>query len=208
MKTRLLFLTMLFVLVSCGLYAQQEKSLRIHQVGINFSNLNSFGLHYKTGSEKTLLRLSLLALNTGQNSSWGRSEDSLEVKSSSYGAGFRLGFEKRIPIVTKLNFVWGVEAGINYTYQKQKRNDSYTYYNDYETVDWRIMPVVNLILGVTYTIADHLVVGAEIGPGIQYSYGKSKTTNYTRTVEQTNTGFGFYFSTSSANLTLAYRFGK
>jgi hypothetical protein len=205
MKTRIIYFAMFFVFVSNGIFAQQEKSLRIHQVGINFSSLNSFGLHYKTGGEKTLLRLSLLSLNLGQNSNWGRAEDSLDIKQISYGAGFRLGFEKRIPVYAKLDFRWGLEAGVNWAYNKQK---SESLNGHYENTDWRFSPMVNAILGVTYTIADHLVIGAEITPGIQYSYGKSIVTAFERTIETTYSSVGFGFSNSFASLSIAYQFGK
>jgi opacity protein-like surface antigen len=205
MKKTVICLALFFVLFSGGAFAQQEKSLRIHQVGIKFSNLNSFGLQYKTGGEKTLLRLSVLSLNMGLNANWGKPEDSLEIKSSNYGAGFLIGFEKRIPVIAKLDFIWGLEAGVSYFYQKQKQA---SIGNDYETKDWRLSPGLDVILGVNYTFSDHLVIGAEITPGIYYAYGKTKTTTNSVTSDRTNSNFGFSFNNTSAALTLAYRFGK
>ncbi len=205
MKTRVLCFTMLLAFSAGPIFAQHEKSLRIHQVGLNFSSLNSFGLHYKTGSEKTLLRLSLLSLNLNQNSNWGRAEDSLDMKQQSYGIGFTLGFEKRIPIISHFDFIWGLQAGSYYTYHKNK-SESKT--NGYESSEWRITPLIEAVLGVNYTISDHLVIGAEIAPGIMYSFGKTTSTANTKTVEITNSTFGFYFTNNSANLSLAYRFGK
>ena len=206
MKTRALFFTMLFVSISCGIFAQQEKPVHYTQVGLNFSSLNSFGIHYKTGGEKTLLRLTLLSLNLGQTARWGRPQDSIDIKNQSYGVGFRLGFEKRVPVVARFDFIWGLEAGCNYNYQKQKLDQ--IYYTNNEIVDWSITPIVDLILGATYTISDHLVIGAEILPHIQYSYGKTKSTNYVKTTETTNSVFSLGFSNNSASLSIAYRFGK
>ncbi|MFZ4562775.1 MAG: hypothetical protein ACOYNU_05290 [Bacteroidales bacterium] len=205
MKKTVSCFALFFFLVSFGAFAQQEKSLRIHQVGIRFSNLNSFGLQYKTGGEKTLLRLSVLSLNMGQNALWGKTEDSLDIKSSNYGVGFMIGFEKRIPVIAKLDFIWGLEAGMSYFYQKQKQA---SIGNDYETIDWRLSPSVDVVLGVNYTFSDHLVIGAEITPGIYYAYGKTKTTISSVTSDRTNSNFGFSFNNTSAALTLAYRFGK
>jgi len=198
---------MIFAVISCGLLAQQEKPLHYYQVGIQFSSLNSFGLNFKTGNEKTLFRLSLLTMNLGLNSNNMGSSDSVVNKASSYGAGIRLGFEKHVPVLARFNFIWGLEAGCNFSYQKQKRN---TNTDDIvnENSGWGLSPLVNVILGVTYTIADHLVLGAEITPGIQYSYMESKTTTYNRTIEQTNSAFGFGFNNNSASLSVAYRFGK
>lgn len=205
MKNRVLSFTMLFAFISCGLFAQQNPETKIHQVGINFSSLNQFGIHYKSGNEKTLLRMSLLSINLASYSDWGRAEDSLENKQQSYGFGFRLGFEKHLPIVKRLDFIWGLEAGGNFNYQKMK-NEQVNY--NVERTSWMITPLVDVVLGVTYTFADHLVVGAEITPGIQYSFGKTKTTSSTQTVETTSSSVGFGFSNNSASLSLAYRFGK
>jgi len=205
MKTHVLYFTMLLSFISSGVFAQENPTPKIHQVGITFSSLNQFGMNYKTGSEKTLLRLSLLSLNLGNDSQWGKTEDSLDVKQQNYGAGFRLGFEKRVPVVTHFDFIWGLEAGINYNYQKTKFQDLY---NDYERTSWNIMPLVNVILGVNYTIGEHLVIGAEITPGFHYSVGKTEYTSYNQTKETTSSSFGFGFNNNSANLSVAYRFGK
>ena len=205
MTKRVIYFAMFFMFLTGGLLAQQEKPLRIHQVGINFSSLNSFGLHYKTGSEKTLLRLSLLSLNLGNNANWGRAEDSVDVKAQNYGAGFRIGFEKHVPIIKKFDFIWGLETGCSYFYERQKIEMPY---NDRDHTSWNITSMVNLILGATYTISDHFVFGAEITPGIHYTYGKSKNVYPESSVEQTNSSFGFGFSNNFASLSLAYRFGK
>ncbi|MEI7663265.1 MAG: hypothetical protein WCK34_13740 [Bacteroidota bacterium] len=210
MKTRFAVLTLMFSVISCGIFAQQENKLHYTQAGITFSSLNNFGLTFKTGGEKTLLRVSLLSLNLGKSSNQGRVQDSIDASTSSYGVGFRLGFERHLPIYNHFDFIWGFEAGCSYTNQKQKRNMS-GLYNDYESNSWSIIPLADVILGVTYTISDHLVLGAEITPGVQYSFGKTKTTNYTgitSTTEQTNKNFNFGFNNNAASLSLAYRFGK
>jgi len=211
MKTHIIYLTLLFCFCNSTIIAQQEKTIRVHQVGISFSSLDYFGMHYKTGGEKTLLRLTFLSLNTDLSSSWGRPQDSIDMSSQHYGAGFRLGFEKRVPIVSKLDFIWGLETGCNYNYQKQKIESIYINNKD-ESISWGITPMIDLILGITYLISDHLVIGAEITPGISYTFGKTKNTMNSpyssRQTEVTNSDFHFGFSNGAACLTLAYRFGK
>jgi len=210
MKKLTPYFTMLFIFISCGTYAQQEKPHHVNQVGLNFSSLNSFGLHYKTGGEKTLFRLTLLSLNLGTSSIWGRSQDSIDYKERQYGAGFRLGFERRVPIVSHLAFIWGLEAGCNFNYAYQKRESIYVY-NNAESVGWSLIPMIDVVLGLTYTIADHFVIGAEIAPYLGYTYGKTNITNYTpdtRKIEETTSGFNFGVSNNFASISLAYRFGK
>ncbi len=206
MKTRTLLIAIVTILVSSGLFAQESPPIHYKQFGFNFSSLNSFGLHFKTGNEKTLFRLNLLALDLGQNSEWGRPQDSIDLKSSSFGFGIRAGFEKHIPVAARFDFIWGIEAGINMNYQKMKQHG--IYYNDYETSSWSVAPLIDVVLGATYTISDHLVFGAEITPGIRYSFGKTKSTYPNNTIETTDSDFSFGFSNNSANLSVAYRFGK
>ncbi len=206
MKTRTLLIAIVTILVSSGLFAQESPPSHYKQFGFNFSSLNSFGLHFKTGNEKTLFRLNLLALDLGQNSEWGRPQDSIDLKSSSFGCGIRAGFEKHIPVVARFDFIWGIEAGINMNYQKMKQHG--IYYNDYETTSWGVAPLIDVVLGATYTISDHLVFGAEITPGIRYSFGKTKSTYPNKTIETTDSDFFFGFTNNWANLSVAYRFGK
>ena len=173
MKNLTLYFTMLFAAVSCGLFAQQEKPLHYYQVGINFSSLNSFGLDFKTGSEKTLFRMSLLSLNLSQDASRGRTQDSIDIKNQSYGFGVRFGFEKHVPVAPRFNFIWGLGLGGDYNYQKQNQETPY-YYNNHDITTWSLTPQIFVIAGVTYTVGDHLVIGAEITPGIRYTYGLTK----------------------------------
>ena len=211
MKKRILFFTALFTIVSCGLFAQPETHPHVYQAGISFSSLNLFGLNFKTGNDKTLFRVSLLTANGGASSDQGRTQDSIDIKGISAGAGFRVGFEKHIPVYHSLNFISGVEAGDSYTYNKQKQ-DMPGFYNDYESVNWKMTPMIDLVVGLTYTISDHLVLGIETAPSVQYSFGKVKTTSYgtgtgVETEKKTN-NFNFGFYSSPATLTLAYRFTK
>ena len=206
MKIRLFFFAVLFAFSSCGLFAQQEKTIHYDQVGFNFSSLSSFGLHFKTGSEKTMFRATVLFLNMANNKNWGRPQDSIDIKSQNYGAGIRAGFEKHVVLAPHFNLIWGLEAGCNYTYSKQSRAQRGATYT--ENSSWSIVPMIDVVLGATYTISDHLVIGAEITPYIQYAYGKTKNPTYSLPTEITNTSFSFGMSSNSASLSVAYRFGK
>ncbi|MFZ4521301.1 MAG: hypothetical protein ACOYNC_06320 [Bacteroidales bacterium] len=196
--------TILLILLTISVYSQDAPH-RYSQAGINFTTLNSFGLHFKTGGEKTLLRLSMLTLDLGAGGHWGKPEDSLDIKDQSFGLGFRVGFEKQVRIVEKFDFIWGVEIGANFNYQKHKVE---SVSNSYESYDWAITPLVDVIIGATYTIAGHLVLGAEITPGIRYSVGKTINKTNSQNLEQTNSVFNFGFDSNSASLSVAYRFGK
>jgi hypothetical protein len=111
-----------------------------------------------------------------------------------------------VSIVAKFDFIWGLEAGTNFSFVKNTQNKIDNY--DYDGTEWSVAPLINVILGVTYTISDHLVIGAEITPGFQFTYAKAKSTIGDNTVEQTTSAFNFGFNTNFASLSVAYRFGK
>ncbi|MCX6279803.1 MAG: hypothetical protein NT004_17170 [Bacteroidetes bacterium] len=202
----ILYLVVALCLITAKLTAQDAKAPRVHQIGIQFNSLNSFGVHYKTGSEKTLFRVTLVALNATQNYSWGRTQDSIDQKQRGFGAGFTLGFEKLIPLAKDFDFRWGLEVGSSYQYEKYNYS---SYYPDSETSYWSINPGVYLIIGVSYILKEHFVFGAEISPGVVYSYGKQKIiSNGNMMKETTNNSFRFGLNSNSASLSVAYRFGK
>ncbi len=211
MKPCIFLFTALFMIASYSLFAQQETHPHVYQAGLSFSSHNNFGLNFKTGNERTLFRVTLLSASMGLSSDHGRTQDSIDIKTSSAGAGFRIGFEKHIPVYHSFHFIWGLEAGGSYSYNKMKQDMSGTI-NDYESATWKITPMADLVLGLTYTLSDHLVLGVEIAPSLQYSFGKVKTTNNgsgspIETVKSTSSvSFGFY--NNPTTLTLAYRFAK
>ena len=88
---KIFIITMIIVLVVANITLAQDKtSTKVHELGLTFSSLNSFGLNYKTGTEKKLLRLSALFLTA--STSWGKGND------PATGAGFSvsIGCERRI----------------------------------------------------------------------------------------------------------------
>ena len=76
-------------------FAQDQNPSRIREFGLTFSNLNSFGIRFKTGNQKTLLRFTALVLNLQMDKEYGRTQDSIDNKMTSAGVGLQAGFEKR-----------------------------------------------------------------------------------------------------------------
>jgi len=189
MKRHYFAIALLFAFISFNLYAQQEPGKKIRQVGINFSSLNAFGLHYKAGNEKTLFRLSLATVDfvTGDNN-----------LQKHFGGGFRLGFENHVPVSGAFDFIWGMEGGFSVNYLKNN-----TVYTDI----WTMEPAVDVVLGINYTFAGHVVVGAELAPVFEYYYQRAKGMPDNE-YHKTDSYFHFGFNSSSAALTVAYRFGR
>jgi hypothetical protein len=205
MKKTAILLMLTSLLLSFNLTAQETEKTRIHQVGIQFANLNGFGIHYKTGNEKTLFRITTAVLNLYASNEYGRPEDSVEIKNTNTMFRFDLGFEKKIEIVQNFDFLWGIEAGCAFQYSHSKSSNDY-----FDKVDsWSVQPGLYAILGVSYTLKEHLVFGAEISPGLWYgfssrTYSKNETVVQKRSIHE----FGFGFNNGSASISIAYKFRK
>ncbi len=202
---------LLFILLFTGFLfgaasAQDNPSPRFHEFGISFSNLNSFGLRYKYGNEKTRLRLSLLSINLqALNGSTDNSQNSSN-KTTGYGAGIRFGFDHRIPLYKNFSLLLGAELGLTYNYSHQTTktgNDTITS----EIKDKTFSPGISFIFGLNYVVQDHLVLGAEINPTLSYNMLSDQRLNPQSYTNKTNT-LNFSLTNSGAGLYIAYRFGK
>ena len=197
-----------FVLLACVIVparAQEKPAQKFHEFGIIFSNLDNFGLKYKYGGQKTMLRVSLLSLNLGSNKQWGRDIDSNSIKQRNYGIGFRIGLDHKIPLFSTFSLLIGGELGMNYNngyYYSESKGASVS-----ERKSWSISPVISFIFGLNYILKDHLVLGAEINPTVSYSYGITKLIQPIE-AQVTASNFGFSLATSGAGLYIAYSFGK
>lgn len=189
----------LLVLIPLFSMAQDAKS-KIHEVGINFSNLNSFGIRYKCGNDNTLLRLTLLSVNAYKNNS---KPDSTAINASAIGIGFNIGFEKRKSITDKLDFYYGLDLLTSFL-SSSRNNIRY----DDKTDNWTITAGPGFVLGLDFKINNAITLSAEVVPSLRYSYGETTNTSNSAETKQTNTGYNFGLNTTGANLTLAYRFRK
>jgi hypothetical protein len=208
MKNKILSTIVISLLLVSNVFAQEQKPVRIHELGLTFANLNQFGIRYKTGNEKTLLRITALAMNLTSNNTYGIESDSTSNKNNGAGAGFRIGFEKPIVIVKNFNLLYGLDflGGFNY----QKYNDEEPYYN-YQGTIWSINTGLAFVFGGTYSLGDHFRFSAELSPALQYSYGEEKRTvpgneNENRNTKSHEISFGL--SNYGASLTIGYLFNK
>ena len=220
MKTRLFILMMLFLFETLLLFSQDQKPApnqqttptpqvnqpkqglkRVYEIGINFSSLNSFGLNFKIGNQKTLYRLTLLALNINNSQTVLRVFDTTSSKVADYGAGIRIGFEKRIFLAKNFDLHLGSDAGFSYYYHKTGDEDS-------RSTEWVINPALYLVVGLAYQAGEHFMITAELAPSLQYLYGKKKFTEAGSNQVITSHNLGFALSNNSVSITIAYRILK
>ncbi len=189
---------MLAASLSIASYAQQRQK----EVGIAFSNLNSFGVFYRVGSQKSLWRFSVL--NVSQNNQT-QSSSNQEITNSNFNFSIRIGNEFRKPITDQLNFRIGGDLMFNYNTNTRVRDDQTAANFDTYSKTTSNGPGVNLVVGLNYKIKS-ILIGAEILPYFQYGKGKSiERSNGTETISDIS-GTGYGFTSGSALLSLAYQF--
>ena len=206
MKNKILSILVISLLLITTAFAQEQKPVKIHEIGLTFANLDNFGIRYKTGNEKTLLRITILAMNINSNNTWGQKTDSIDIKSTGYGVGFRIGFEKPVAIVKNFDLFYGLDLIGGFNYQKIKNENTN---NNFNSTSWNISTGLAFVFGGTYSLGDHFRFSAEISPSLQYSFGEQKNSSSgNEDIELTSHNIGFGLWNYGANITIAYRIIK
>ena len=226
MKTRLLLIVVLLFLLPFHLFPQEQKVnpdkttlqpqqapqeqqglKRVYEFGLKFINLNNFGIGFKIGNQKTLYRLSILALNFNTGKGSGSILDTASSpKTQNYGAGLRLGLEKRIVLAKNFYLLLGSDIGIAYNHNKMDWN--VTKYPDSKLVSWELAPAIYIVTGLSYQVGEHFIITAEFSPSFEYDFGRTKATQSAPNYDITFHHFNFELSTRSVSLTIAYRILK
>jgi hypothetical protein len=192
---------------SMSFFLIAQEPVKQKEIGLVFSNLDNFGLTFKTGTNKSLWRFNTLFINGNNREA---TADSLLSKMSSMGFGVKIGKEYRKGIVDNLEFRFGADVSFAY-YQSKLEADDKTV-NDYDRFNEQTvyMPGVNLVFGFNYNISDNFVLGAELLPSFSYTTGSSIEKYYYDNnggeVKSDISGFNYGLSNSSVLLSLAYRF--
>jgi hypothetical protein len=160
-----------FFLMSLMTTVTAQENEHQREVGIAFSDLNSFELIYKSGNAASLWRYNLLTTNFFKAES-SPLESNNSITNISLGAS--IGKEYRELITKKLEYRFGVDAGLGFQYSKYRSG-----VNSNESINKTITytPNINAILGVNYLFNEHLALGVEILPGVSYGFGVAESTN-------------------------------
>lgn len=198
---------MIFVCLMTASYLSAQESGNQKEIGIVFSNLDNFGLTFKTGTEKSLWRLTTLLIS---GSKTDEKADSLDYKSNSIGFGVKIGKEYRKKIVEHLDLRLGADLSFSYTRSKTEYDDKSL--NNYNRLTEQTVyqPGINLVIGFNYTFGEKFVAGVEILPNFSYRTGTGKEqtpfTNNGMVVNSDISGFSYGISNTSALLSLSCRF--
>jgi hypothetical protein len=194
----------LFLLIVISINLSINSQSKYKDFGLNYSGYNLFGIRYRTGTDKTHFRVTLLNIS-GTN---GRQKDnSSDYKSNSQGFGFNIGLEKLGQISDNVNFYFGPElmTSLNHNIQRNlitgSKSNEITY-----------TPGLGCVFGFVYYFSNRINISAEAIPSIWYSI--SKNTFSEGIIESAYTyktfGYGFNRETyynSFANVTLSFRLG-
>lgn len=195
---------MLGLAMSYNLVAQEAAKQK--EVGIVFSNLDQFGLTYKTGTAKSMWRFTTLFIS---GSNFTDSNDDMENKQTNLGFGLKIGKEFRKELASNLEFRYGADISFAYSKVKSEYDDITVADVDRLNEQSLYKPGANLMLGLNYKLSENFVIGAELLPGFIYTTGSSinKTTisGVENEVKDDVSGFNFDLTNNSVLLSLVYR---
>lgn len=190
---------------------------KLKEIGLATNGLfnDSYGLVYRTGTQKALWRFnSIFASGVENNRNANISNPFLE-KQSYHSLGFGVGREYRKPIAKNFELRYGVD--INFSYHT-KNNLSTSNYNidnisnDKFTSKGRgYRTGLNFVVGTNYLLGEQIAVGIELNPSIGIGRGKEtlKFTNSNgdvRQVKQNISSFYYGISGSSVLFSIVYKF--
>ena len=183
--------------------AYTQDSSRMHEAGIIFNSLNSFGVTYRVGTPTSLWRFNAVGLNTNTQVS---TQTNAETTTKNYNGTFRVGKEFRKIIDENFALRLGADLVGSFNTNKSDRNDISP--NNFDTYSNSNAYGIGagMVLGLNYKVK-RLIIGAEILPTIQYSRQTTKSGG-TNLVEQTvkTSGTSVTILSSSAFLSIAYQF--
>ena len=195
---------MLLMCIAFPYFLLAQETEKQKEIGLAFNSLNSFGLTYRTGTAKSLWRFNTLYISGIKSN---LSSDLSEDIESSWGFGIKFGKEFRKVVAKNLEIRYGADLAFSFSKIVSETNDKTESIYDMKDDITYYRPGVSLVFGLNYVFNDKLVIGAEILPSFNYSFGFTKTKDYNSEITKGKiSGFNFGLSNNSALLSLAYRF--
>ena len=197
----------ILLLVSLSVSAFAQENTKQKEAGLTFNNFDSFGLTYRTGTNKSLWRINTLFIS-GNNNSQTNNDDSSDWRSS--GFGIKFGKEFRTLLDEKLEFRYGVDLSFDFVQSKRESFESDANNLERTIKSTSYSPGINAIIGLNYITKSNIIIGAEILPHFTYhnTDRTEKITTDLNNVEDNaeSTGFSYGLSNSAAMISIIYRF--
>lgn len=177
------------------------------EIGLTFTDLYSFGLTYKTGTEKSLWRFGTILID-GEN--YSQKADSSSRYDNTISCNLIVGKEFRKTLGKNLELRVGADLSFRYNRAKLENDDETVNNEDAVNEQTTYRPGMNLVFGFNYVINEHLAIGAEMLPGITYTTGTTTSTYNIYPVGQKKQSrdistFSYGLSNGSVLLSIVYR---
>jgi len=181
----------------------QDVNSKIKELGLSIRGGANFGIHFKSGTEKSLFRITLHSDNGSFDRSKSESNPNNPSKNNYIGIGLNLGFEKRREVLNNVKFYYGLDLLNSYSRSGWQFPSSMS-----SSLEWDISTGLGLVLGLNYDINNILTISAGIMPSIRYNYGKNTINGDIQNSKSTETGLDFSLISQGANFAFSFRFGK
>ncbi len=197
---------LILLCLSMSYFLMAQETVKQKEIGLVFNSLNSFGLSFKTGTNKSLWRFNTLIIS---GNSMDNTSDSTTSRQSNTGFSVKVGREYRKNIVNNLELRFGADLSFRYTQSKFNFDDKTVDNQDRLNEITTYSPGINLVFGFNYVINEKILLGAELLPGFNYVTGTSVEKYYYNNdeeIKQDISGYNYGLSNTSALLSVAYRF--
>jgi len=196
---------LIFLLLGITMPGMAQLKNAQQEIGLSFSNLDNFGITYKTGTKASMWRVNTVIIS-GNNYKEESSND--DVSQSSLGFNLQLGKEFRKEIAENLELRYGADIAFGINYSKSTREYDSNPENNRTNERTIYRPGFNFVLGLNYVINSKIVIGAELLPHFTFNMGKTTTSLDNGNEETTEeiSGFSYGISNNSAQITISYRF--
>lgn len=223
---------LLYLFILCNLVTfSQENNVNQHELGLIFSNLNSFGLRYKHGSDNLYYRVTSLVISGTNTLTTNNAVNSTNNPSNSFGGNLNLGFEKRMWFNSFAylyygmdwinSYSWSLNRVINYNSTSIYYDDingngvsiSTSYSNTTKNEIYSLSSGLGISLGTVFKINEAFSVAIEVEPTITYKFTKTTISNNSYSIDWQGsnwTGFTPYYekySNSTTTITRGLTYG-
>jgi hypothetical protein len=195
MKTTIL---LSLIILFCSSTSFSQEVIKQKEIGISFSNFDSFGFFYRTGKPSAMWRFNSVF---GSGYSQQQEDDTNTYETNSFGFSVSAGREYRKILIENLEGRAGFDVALSYQSYKNEQRE----YPSYTSSSKAFTPGLNVVFGLNYIVKQRVILGAELLPGFYYTTGKitQESSGETNTIDVSNIGFSL---SNMARLTVAYRF--
>ncbi|MGM0567405.1 MAG: hypothetical protein ACQESX_11645 [Bacteroidota bacterium] len=208
MKTFSIFIMVATLSLASMAQSKQDNKIKLNELGITFSDLNRFGLVYKTGRDHSLWRFqTLMVSHNNQKSTFNDYHTDAKHKNADYTV--KIGRINISEITENFDFRFGVD--LFYTYSKDKEELNIVNDGPAEQLNEQIANTygMNFVLGFHHLLNEHILIGAEFLPHFSYRSGSVKkyADNEHNNPETLDIkGYSYGISNNSVQVNLTYRF--